>query len=88
MKDIKRKKIPQISLDRLDSTNPNHVVGTNKEEKTAYAFMKGKEQVQPLTLRLPLEVYQDLREYAFKNRIKINQLVVKLVKEHLRVSKT
>ena len=80
----KNNKIPSISADRLDSDNiPNTTPNFTKEEQNINAFLKGKEAVQAITLRLPSNMYQQLRQVAFQKEIKINTIIVKLVSEYL-----
>lgn len=83
MTDKKSRKIPIISPDRLDNTPGITSVGSTKEEKRAHAFLKGNEPIQTLTVRFPVEMYETFREYAFRHRLKMNQVVVDLVKTYL-----
>jgi hypothetical protein len=79
----KRKRIPQISSERLDTTLPNVSTGNSKEELLAHAFIKGKEPIQSMTLRLPLGLYKNLREIAFKTDDKISRLILSAIKKYL-----
>ena len=83
----KSRKIPSVSPDRVDQSPVNTSVGTSKEDQTAHAFVKGKELVQSFTTRLPMDVYNELRELAFKEKIKINHIILKLVRDYVREKK-
>lgn len=78
-KDIKNR-IPIISPERINNEPLNTLIGSTKEEKTAYAFLKGKEQTQPFTIRIPIKVYQELRQIAFDKNEKINQIIISLIR--------
>jgi hypothetical protein len=80
----KNNKIPSISVDRLD-TNDTLKTTQNftKEEQNVNSFLKGRESVQAITLRLPNNMYKHLRQVAFQKEIKINKIIVKLVSEYL-----
>lgn len=44
--------------------------------------------VQALSIRLPVDMYKQLREAAFKNNEKMNVIIVGLVKQYLSTVKT
>jgi predicted HicB family RNase H-like nuclease len=79
----KRNKIPAISPERLDTTECDASVGSTREEQKALAFLKGKEVTQPFTIRIPTSLYQELRKAAFDKNIKINQIIVGLIKNYI-----
>lgn len=79
-----KRKIPTISPDRIDDTPADASVGGSKTDKRAHAFMKGKEPAQPLTIRLPEPLYQELRTLAFNTNDKLNQIIVRALREHLK----
>lgn len=79
----KKNRIPSISPDRLDLSPIDASVGSKKEDKLAYDFLKGKESVQPFTIRIPVNLYQKLREIAFKKDEKINKIVIKLIESYI-----
>lgn len=79
----KRNKIPSISPERLDHSNGSAVVGSSREEQKAHAFLKGKEATQPFTIRIPAAEYQDLRKIAFDKNLKINQIIIGLIKDYI-----
>jgi hypothetical protein len=83
----KSNKIPSISPERVDQSPANTSVGSTKEEQVAHAFVKGKEAVQPFTVRLPVGLYGELRELAFKDKTKINHIVIRLIRDYVK-SKT
>lgn len=82
MTEYKKNKIPTISAERLNTFQTNTIVGNSKEERAAHAFLKGKELTQPFTIRIPKTLYQELRKIAFDRNEKINQIIVKLIKEY------
>lgn len=86
-KDKKKRGIPTVSKDRMDTSPIDSSVGTNKVERTAHSFIKGKEPIQALSLRLPVSLYKELREVAYKTEDKINQIIVRAVREHLKRQK-
>lgn len=79
----KRNKIPSISPERLDTSEGNTLIGNTREEQKAHAFLKGKEVTQPFTIRIPTNLYQDLRKTAFEKNIKINQIIISLIKDYI-----
>jgi hypothetical protein len=80
----KKSKIPSISSDRIDKSVGNTTIGNSKEDQAAHAFVKGKESTQPLTIRLPMPLYNELRELAFKDKTKLNHIVIRSVRDHIR----
>ena len=82
MTKFSKNRIPVISPERIDTQPLNTVVGNTKEEKLAYAFLKGKEPTQPFTIRMPIVVYQELRQIAFNKNEKINQIIISLIREY------
>ena len=78
------KRIPTVSENRLDSNQSVSAIGYSKEEQQAQSFIKGKEPVQPLTLRLPISIYSKLREIAFKQEEKITHVIIRSIKEHIK----
>ena len=84
MNQDKRNKIPTISPERLDKTEYNTVVSNTKKERVAIAFVKEKEITQPFTIRIPIAEYQQIRRIAFDKDIKINQIIVGLIKEYVK----
>jgi hypothetical protein len=88
MPEKKHKKIPSISPDRVDQSPPNTSVGLTKEDQMAHAFVKGKEPIQRLTIRIPVGMYDDLCDVAFKNgRLKLNHIVLKLLRDYIKENK-
>ena len=81
-------KIPAISPDRIDETSGNVFVENSKAEKKAHAFVKGKEAIQPFTIRMPRNLYQEIREIAFKKDAKINHIVIQLLREYIQQEKS
>ncbi len=82
-KNTKKRKIPTVSEERLDKSPCDTSIGDTKEDKRASAFIKGKIPLQPLTLRLPLPLYEVLRKIAFKENSKMTHIILKSIKEHL-----
>lgn len=87
MTEKKHRKIPSISPDRIDTTPADTSVGMTKEDQRAHAFVKGKEAVQPFTIRMPVNLYHELRELAFKNQEKINHIIIKLIRDYIKNEK-
>lgn len=79
----KRNKIPSISLERLDTSDANTIIGNTREEQKAQAFLKGKEITQPFTIRIPMGLYTDLRTLAFEKNEKINPIIINLIKGYI-----
>lgn len=79
----KRNKIPSISLERLDTSDANTIIGNTREEQKAQAFLKGKEITQPFTIRIPMGLYKDLRKLAFEKNEKINPIIINLIKGYI-----
>ena len=79
----KRNKIPSISLERLDTSDANTIIGNTREEQKAQAFLKGKEITQPFTIRIPMGLYTDLRKLAFEKNEKINPIIINLIKVYV-----
>ena len=83
MTNKKRSKIPRISDTRLDRTPPSTAIATKIIDKKFENFVKNKVEVQSFTTRLPVDTYERLRAKAFRKRIKINQIINKLVEDYL-----
>ena len=79
----KKLKIPSISPDRIDRSTGNFSVGTTKEDLAAHAFVKGKDPVQSLTIRLPMPLYNEVRELAFKDKTKITHIIIRSIRDHI-----
>lgn len=79
----KRNKIPSISLERLDTSDANPIIGNSREEQKAQAFLKGKEITQPFTIRIPIGLYTDLRKLAFEKNGKMNPIIINLIKDYI-----
>lgn len=75
--------IPKVSHDRLEKINYSHIVETSKEDKAAYAFLKGQELIQPITIRIPISIYKKLKRKVFEEDKKINRVVVELIKKYI-----
>ena len=88
MNQDKRNKIPTISPERLDKSEHNTVVSNTKNERVAIAFVKEKEITQPFTIRIPIDEYQQIRRIAFDKDIKINQIIIGLIKEYIKNNNT
>jgi hypothetical protein len=84
MNDHKRRKIPKISPDRLDSSPVNKNIILTKDEKKAQSFLKGKETVKQFPLRMPLSLYRELRQVAFTEDVKINNILIELIKNYVQ----
>ena len=84
MNQDKRNKIPTISPERLDTSEHNTIVNNTKKERVAIAFVKEKEITQPFTIRIPIDEYQQIRRIAFDKDIKINQIIIGLIKEYIK----
>lgn len=82
MTENKRNRIPSISPERLDTSHADNTISNTREEQKTLAFLKGREVTQPFTIRIPKVVYQELRKIAFDKNIKINQIIVSLIKEY------
>lgn len=78
---------PTISPGRLDTTPADTFVRNTKEDRRAYAFMKDKEPIQALSVRLPSSMHQELRKLAFKTEKSLNQIIVKAIREYLKRNK-
>lgn len=88
MPEKKQRKIPSISPDRVDQSPPNTAVGSTKKDQMAHAFVKGKETIQRLTIRIPVSMYDDLCDVAFKKgRLKLNHIVLKLLRDYIKENK-
>lgn len=74
---------PIISADRLDTTPADTFVGHTKEDRNAHAFIKDKEPIQSLSVRLPTSMHKELRKLAFETEESLNQIIVKAIREYL-----
>jgi len=80
------RKIPAITEDRLDNSSMELRLTTSASstsEKQVYAFLKGKEATQTFTTRIPKKLYSQFRRIAFEKNIKMNQIVVQLIKNYV-----
>lgn len=84
----KKNRIPSITKDRLDDTITSNARPTSSQEQQVYAFLKGKESVQPLTTRIPKELYSQFRKIAFDKNLKMNQIIIDLIKDYTKKQKT
>ena len=84
MNDNKRRKIPKISPDRLDSSPGHKNVIATKDDRKAQSFLKGKEVVKQFPLRMPLSLYKELRQVAFDEDVKINNILLELIKDYVK----
>jgi hypothetical protein len=66
----------------------NVVISNTKKERAAIAFVKEKEITQPFTIRIPIAEYQQIRRIAFDKDVKINQIIVGLIKEYIKNNHT
>ena len=83
----KKNKIPSITKERLDDTITSNVRPTSSQDQQVYAFLKGKESVQPLTTRIPKELYAKFRKIAFDKNLKMNQIIIDLIKDYTKREK-
>jgi hypothetical protein len=88
MNQDKRSKIPTISPERLGNSEHNVVISNTKKERAAIAFVKEKEITQPFTIRIPIAEYQQIRRIAFDKDVKINQIIVGLIREYIKNNHT
>ena len=79
----KKNSIPKISEDRLDSNSPLNITVNSIKEKQVHSFLKGKEAVQPLTTRIPKELYTKFRKIAFEENNKMNQIIIQLIRDYV-----
>ena len=77
-------KIPKISLDRVDQSPVNTAIGSSQDDKSAHAFITGKERIKSIAIRFPLSVHKGLRETSFHTNESINNIVLKAVKAYLK----
>lgn len=84
MSKLQSRRVPTVSEGRLNEASSNSAVSYKKEDQQANAFIRRLEPTQPLTLRLPLNLHQKLREIAFKTEDKITRIVIKAVEEHIK----
>lgn len=75
--------IPNVNPDRLDDSPAIAKVGSTKSEQNAQAFLIGKEQVQPITIRVPVALYKEFRKHAFEQNDKMNQIILRLIKDYM-----
>ncbi|MDR3131595.1 MAG: hypothetical protein LBU02_00635 [Rickettsiales bacterium] len=80
----KSRRVPVISKDKLDEMPSNSAVGYEREDQWANAFIKKMEQTHQLTVRLPLNLYQKLREAAFRTEDKMTPIIIKAVEEYIK----
>ena len=71
----------------LDNNIELGVKPSSVKEQHVQAFLKGKEAVQPFTTRIPKELYAEFRKIAFEKNIKMNQVVVQLIKDYIKDKK-
>jgi len=83
----KKNTIPSITKDRLDNSIISNTRPTSSKEQQVYAFLKGKESVQPLTTRIPKELYSQFRKIAFDKNLKMNQIIIDLIKDYIEQTK-
>lgn len=77
------KKIPSITSDRLDSSTKIEINTASLKEQQIQAFLKGKELTQTFTTRIPKELYSKFRKIAFEKNVKMNQVVVQLIRNYV-----
>ncbi len=77
------KKIPSISEDRLDNNIELDLTLSSTGNKQINDFLKGRELTQPFTTRIPKDLYTQFRKIAFDRNIKMNQIVVQLIKDYV-----
>jgi hypothetical protein len=79
----KRNKIPSITEDRIDNNVELGSKPTTAKDKEIQSFLKGKESTQAFTTRIPKELYNKFRKMAFDKDIKMNQVVVQLIRNYV-----
>jgi len=79
----KRNKIPSITEDRMDKNVELGSKPTTVKDREIQAFLKGKEATQAFTTRIPKELYNKFRKIAFDKDIKMNQVVVQLIRNYV-----
>jgi len=84
----KKNTIPSITKDRLDNSITLNTRPTSSQEQQVYAFLKGKESVQALTTRIPKELYSQFRKIAFDNNLKMNQIIIDLIRDYIKKTST
>lgn len=79
----KNTKIPYITKDRLDSSIEMRINTVSAQDKQIQSFLKGKESTQTLTTRIPRELYSKFRKISFDKNVKMNQIIVQLIKNYV-----
>jgi len=86
MTDKQKRKVrkPTISPDRLNTAPADISIENTKEGHRIHAFIKNKEPIQVLPVRLPISIHQKLRKLAFETKNSLNQIVIKAIIEYLK----
>ncbi|WP_250296699.1 ribbon-helix-helix domain-containing protein [Wolbachia endosymbiont of Oedothorax gibbosus] len=80
---MSNKRIPKVSESRLDETPSNSAVGCTRDDQWANAFIKKMEQMHRLTVRLPLDLHQELRKIAFETKTSSTAIIVEAIRRYL-----
>lgn len=72
----KKNRIPNLNQDRIDDTPINANISYKKSDQEIKSYIKNKEPVHPLTLRLPKSLYLNLRKTAFNENKTITNLII------------
>ncbi len=81
--EIKKRKPPTISPDRIDTTPPDISIGNTKEEKKAKAFIKGREPMVVFPFRIAQSNYDQLEILKFMYKKSINHYLTRALNEFL-----
>ena len=80
---VKKFKIPEVLSDKID-TKINTAVGSTKQDKLAQAYIKGKEPIVALQLRLPKSLHTELDDISHMTKDSLNQIIVRAIREHVK----
>lgn len=80
---IKKSRIPEISNDRLDHTDPDLSSSGDKEEKRAQAFIKGREQTQAFQIRMSYSKWEYLKKICFEKNCSLNKIINDSIDQYL-----
>lgn len=87
MTDDKKSRIPSIPEDRLDKKSINSSVGSSAEDKKAHAFIKGRVEIKNFQVRLPVGLWEELRQVSFDTGDSLNKLCIYAVEDLIKKRK-
>lgn len=76
--DTKKILIPIVSEHRSNR------ISYKKEDQQRHAFVKEREPKQLITVKIPLSLYRELKEIAFKTDDKMTPIIIRAIQEYIK----